>query len=93
MDRVVINIVSIAFSTSSPLMYPPQLLAPDGPDGKRRELQARAPRRAQAPPPTAASGATDSPVVSSSTLLRSVCEVGSAAALVDGHYFILPYLA
>jgi hypothetical protein len=26
-------------------------------------------------------------VVSSSTLLRSVCEVGSAAALVDGHYF------
>jgi hypothetical protein len=73
--RVVINIVSVAFSSSNALTYPPQLSAPDVPDGKRRKLQARAPRRPQTQPSDATNrgnAAEGSSSGSSSTVLGAV---------------------
>lgn len=89
--RVAINIVSIAFSTSSPMTYPPQLSTPDGSDGKRRKLQARAPRRPQlsdANPQNAVGGTAGSPVASTSTVLNGVVAT-NATGYISRHVVFL----
>ena len=79
--RVVIDILTIGFGTSSPLTYPPPLSQASAPDGKKRKFMARAPPRPDQAPPQAAGSSTNVPApnASSSKVITALDAANSVA--------------